>query len=110
MKWLRKLPGSRREPHGLEWTILKKTPWALFYSALIMAIFVTVGHFMPPEGTAVDVHKHLETIKIFAIAIWVAAWVAILTVAFGAFVVYLMKGPAYVADELELTDSDEPKE
>jgi len=32
----------------------------------------------------------------------------ILTVAFAAFIVYLMKGPAYVWDPLDVTDSDKP--
>jgi hypothetical protein len=43
-----------------------------------------------------------------AIAIWVTSWSIILTVAFAAFIVYLMKGPAYVWDRLDVTDSDEP--
>lgn len=110
MSWLRKLPGSRKEPHGLEWVILKKTPWALFYSLLVISIFVAVGYLMPPEGAAEAVNKHLEMVKILGIAVWITAWTAILTVAFGAFIVYLMKGPAYVADQLELIDSDEPKD
>ena len=37
-----------------------------------------------------------------------ASWLIILTVAFGAFVVYLMKGPAYAWDPLEVVDSEEP--
>lgn len=108
MAFLNKLPNSTRYPHGMEWKILKKTPWLLFYSANIIAIFTAVAHIIPPDGTAAEISKHLDFVNIIAIAILVASWLIILTVAFGAFVVYLMKGPAYAWDPLEVVDSEEP--
>ena len=108
MPFLNKLPNSRRYPHGLEWKILKKTPWWLFYSTNIIVIFTAVAHILPPDGTAAEVSKHLDFVNIIAIASLVTSWFGILTVAFGAFVVYLMKGPAYSWDPLDVVDSDEP--
>jgi hypothetical protein len=36
-------------------------------------------------------------------------WTLVLTVTIGCVVVWLMKGPAYVADGLEVSHSDNPK-
>ncbi|MGD2117512.1 MAG: hypothetical protein PVG66_04075 [Chromatiales bacterium] len=107
MSILKKLPGSRREPHGLEWKILKKLPYAMIYSGLVVLIFTLVAHLMPPSGSATDVAKFLGMVDILAIAILTTVWIAILTIAIGAFVVYVMKGPAYVIDPYEMPKSDD---
>ena len=106
--FLNKLSGYPRGRHGLEWVILKKTPWMLLSSAVIIALCTRLAHSMVPEGSLHETAKYLDTINIMAIAIWVTSWSMILTVAFGAFIVYLMKGPAYAWDPLEVTDSDKP--
>jgi len=36
-------------------------------------------------------------------------WTVVFTVAIGAFIVFVMKGPAYVADRYELPDEDAPR-
>ena len=108
MAFLNKLSGYPRSPHGLEWKILKKTPWMLISSAAIIALFTFVAHIAAPEGNIQQVAKYLETINIMAIAIWVTSWSIILTVAFAAFIVYLMKGPAYAWDPVDVNDSDKP--
>jgi len=106
--FLNKLSGHPRSPHGLEWKILKKTPWLLLSSASLIALCALLAHFMAPEASLQQTAKYLDTINIMAIAIWVTSWSIILTVAFAAFIVYLMKGPAYVWDPLDVTDSDKP--
>lgn len=109
MSFLKKLPNSRREPYGLEIRILKKLPLVTFYSLAIILIFIGVAHLMPPEGTVQEINKHLEMVNILGIAVLITALTAIVTVAIGCFVVYIMKGPAYVIDEYEVNDSEEPK-
>ncbi len=108
MQIMRKLPGFQRSPHGLEWKILRKTPIAFFYSGVVIGIFTLVAHWLPPQGPVDQVTKHLQLVDIMAIASLITVWTAIFTVAVGAFVVYMMKGPAYVADALDVPDSDEP--
>ena len=108
MAFLNKLSGYPHSLHGLEWKILKKTPWLLLSSASLIALSTLLAHFMAPEGSLQQTTKYLDTINIMAIAIWVTSWFIILTVAFAAFIVYLMKGPAYVWDPLDVTDSDKP--
>ena len=108
MPFLNKLPGFVRTPHGLEWKILRNTPWFFLASLLIIGIFTLVAHMMPPELPANELAKHLDMVNILAIAILITVWTGIFTVAIGAFVVYLMKGPAYAWDPMEVSDSDEP--
>jgi len=42
------------------------------------------------------------------VGLMILFWTALFTVAIGAFVVMVMKGPAYVADAYPLSDSDRP--
>jgi hypothetical protein len=108
VKWLRKLPGSRREAPGLEWRILKKLPAALLLGTLVPLVMALSNRLLPPDGTAVEIAKHVKTVDIMAIATVATLWTAALTVAIGCVVVVVMKGPAYVADAYELEDSERP--
>jgi hypothetical protein len=108
MRYLNKLPGSRREPPGLEWTLLRRLPLALLGGTLIPALAALGSHLRPPRDPFVDIDKHLQMIDFMAIATVVTVWVAILTIAIGCCVVVIMKGPAYVADRYDLSDADDP--
>jgi hypothetical protein len=48
-------------------------------------------------------------IDILVIATLICYWIAIFTIVIGAYIVVLMKGPAYVADAYPLEDADKPK-
>jgi ABC-type Fe3+ transport system permease subunit len=109
MKLLQVLPGSRREPHGLEWRIFKRLPWALAASTAIPLLLVLFSTWFGPEGDPQAVAKHLTSMKILAVALAVTGWTAVFTVAIGCAVVWLMKGPAYVADRYEVSDADAPR-
>jgi hypothetical protein len=109
MKWLQKLPGYRREPPGLEWKLLRKLPLVLLAGTLIPAFFVAASHLQPPRGSAIDVARHLKWVDYLAIATVVTLWTALFTVAIGCCVVIIMKGPAYVADRYDVSDSDQPR-
>ncbi len=105
--FLRILPNSVRSPAGLEWRIMKKLPLVLLASTLIPAgaYLLTVL----AAGADTD-QKQLTTIAILAIALVVTLWTAILTVAIGCAVVWIMKGPAYVADGYPVSDRDRPRQ
>jgi len=109
MKLFRKLPNSVREAPGLEWTILKKLPVTLLFGTLFPLAISLANRFLPPEGSATQIAKHVKSVDIIAIATAVTVWTAILTVAIGCCVVLMMKGPAYVADAYELEDSERPR-
>ncbi|MCK7495937.1 MAG: hypothetical protein MZW92_37010 [Comamonadaceae bacterium] len=50
----------------------------------------------------------IMTIDIYAIAVVVLHWTIVFTIAIAAFIVMVMKGPAYVADAYPLDDAEEP--
>ena len=55
-----------------------------------------------------DIATRIQTIDILAIGVVVLHWTLVLTVAIGAFIVMVMKGPAYVADAYPLEDAERP--
>lgn len=107
---LTKLPGHRRSAPGLEWAILRRLPMATLAATLIPVFFAVASHLWPPAGAAADVARHLSTVDILTIAVVITVWTAAFTVAIGCAVVWIMKGPAYVADAYELKDSDRPRD
>ena len=108
MQWFRKLPGYQRQPHGLEWALIKKLPYALLVGTAIPAITAVGMRLIEYEGKAEEVAKFIKTTDIALIAAAVTAWTAVLTIAIGCFVVIVMKGPAYVADAYPLHDAEQP--
>lgn len=108
MDWFQKLPGTRRQPPGLERQILRKLPVITLAGTVIPACFALASHWSPPTGADVDVAKHLHLVETIAIATVITHWTAVLTAAIGCLVVMVMKGPAYVADRYPLMDSDRP--
>jgi len=109
VKYLKKLPNTRREPPGLERVILRKLPMVLLGGTLIPLAVSLTSRLFPPDGSAMQIAKHLHTIDILSIATAITVWTAVLTVAIGCVVVVLMKGPGYVADGYELVDAEQPK-
>ena len=107
MKFLQKLPGSRREPPGLERRIMSELPMLLAAGTAIPLFCYLLAPLFPAEATSAE--KHLTNVGIYAIAAVLTAWTAAFTVAIGCLVVMVMKGPAYVADKYPLSDADEPR-
>ena len=98
---------GRRVPPGLEWQILRRLPQITLVGSLIPVALAVLVRVLPPEP-GVDIAKHVKTVDIFAIATAITFFTAVLTVAIGCIVVYIMKGPAYVADAYPLQHSDYP--
>ena len=110
MKLLNRLPGSQSSPPGIERQILKRIPMALIGSAAVPLLLVLFTNWFPPEGPDELVAKQLLTIEIMAWSIAVTGWTAVFTVTIGCAIVWIMKGPGYVADAYQLIDADEPTE
>ena len=101
---------SKRDPYGLEWRILKQTPAAFILSGIMIYLTNQLAHWLLVAENASLQLKQTEFIDIIAISALITIWTAIFTVAIGAFTVYIMKGPVYTADSLELIDSEKPLE
>ncbi len=110
MKLLNRLPGSRREPHGLEWRVLRRMPSVLLAGTVIPALLALANRWFVSGDSAIAIAKQVQMIDYLAIGIVIFHWTLILTVSIFCVIIMLMKGPAYVADAYELPDSPEPKD
>lgn len=104
-----KLPGHTKTPVGAERTILRLIPKVFCFGSLLIAMPALLMRLL----SLFDLHhvdfKLASTIDILSIGVMIVFWIALVIVGQGAFVVMLMKGPAYVADAYPLVDSDKPK-
>ncbi|MEO1202025.1 MAG: hypothetical protein AAFX10_04905 [Pseudomonadota bacterium] len=96
-RFLKKV-SERVAPPGLEMTLLRLMPKAMVIGTLVPVALALGARVLIRDGHPVDVAKEILTIDIFAFALFVTSWTAILTVSIGAIVVFIMKGPAYEAD------------
>lgn len=108
MGMLHRLPGSRREEPGFEWTLFRKLPRIALMGTLLPALAALAMRFLPLEGTLEQVAKQIQTADILAIGVVVLHWALVFTLAIACIIVILMKGPAYVADAYELDDAEKP--
>lgn len=103
MNWFGKLPGYRPSPPGLERDILRRLPRVLWLGTLLLALPAIVMRLLTDDGA-----PDFSRIDIYSIALVVLHWTVVLTLAIGAAIVWLMKGPAYIADAYALEDSENP--
>lgn len=91
-----RLPGGQRTPPGLERQILRALPKALLYGSLALLLPSLLAR-LTGEDLSADAAA-LSTLDYWALGLLFLHWNLVLTVAIGAFIVMVMKGPAYVAD------------
>lgn len=106
MKFLVKLH-DRKVPSGLEVEILRRLPRFTLIGSLIPLGLAVLVRVLPAEP-GIDAAKHIKSVDIFAIATGVTFLTAVFTIAIGAVIVHIMKGPAYVADAYPVSHADRP--
>lgn len=107
-RWKR-LPGSRTEPAGMERQVLRRLPLITLVGT-VTCIAVPLGVRVLWWGdTSVETARALQMIDIWVIAAVLLHWAVVATVAIYCFIVFVMKGPAYVADAYELPDESTPR-
>ena len=106
MNFLRKLH-QRKTPPGKEWVILRLVPKAALLGVLIPIALAVIVRVLPADP-GIDNAKHIMSVDIFAIAFTITYFTILFTVALGAVIVNIMKGPAYVADAYPLQHADKP--
>lgn len=105
MTWLKRLPGFRRAPAGLEWMVLKRLPaFALVGTALLVLAMLAA-----PMLPGADEAKFAATLQIMAVSLLILHWTVVLTVGLLCVIVWIAKGPAFVADAYELSDAERPR-
>lgn len=98
---------DRREPPGMELLLLRKLPKIVLVGTLLPIALSIIARIVPSVAT--DPAKRIMSIDIFAIAALITFWTIVLTVAIGCVIVYIMKGPAYVADPYPVEHADRPQ-
>lgn len=110
MELFNKLPGFVRSPPGLERVILGRMP-TLFMAgvALVLAPSMLLRLYDSVWGQdAPPLAELMRTVDIYAMSALLLYFNLALVTALGAFIIMVMKGPAYVADAYPLIDADAP--
>jgi hypothetical protein len=102
MDWFKTLPGFQTSPPGLERRILRRMPGLFLGGTAALLLVASLARVWPWDGEAAQVHARITGLDIWLISLGILHWTALLTVAIGAFIVMVMKGPAYVADAYPL--------
>ena len=100
-KWLRKLPGYQVYEPGLERKVLHELPQFIVFGSLALALPSLLSRLLLSA-------KAQRMIDILVISTEIFFLGMALTSAIAALIVMLSKGPAYVADEYPLMDSEKP--
>jgi hypothetical protein len=110
MKWLNKLPGFQRTPYGFELRLLRLMPQILLAGTVLPALSSWLARLVFTEGSASEIERRVEIFDFVMVGVATFVWAAGFTVGLGCIIVWLMKGPAYVADGYEVSHSDKPKQ
>ncbi len=101
-KWLTKLPGYQVYEPGLERRVLRELPQFTLLGILAIGLPSLLARlFLSAKA------QYMTDILVIATEVFFLSMV--MTVAIGAFIVMLAKGPAYVADAYPLMDSERPR-
>lgn len=109
MNWLRKLPGFQQTPYGWEWRLLRLMPTVCVAGTLSPALMSLAARFLITDGSAAELARRIQLFDYVMIGLAISIWTLVLIVSIGCVIVWLMKGPAYVADGYEVSHSDLPK-
>jgi hypothetical protein len=102
MNFFNRLPGFTRTPQGKERVVLRQLPKYLLLGSVFLAIPSLVVRLLTGEGES----PLIMSTDIYVISLLVLHWTVILTIAIAAFIIMVMKGPAYVADAYPLIEAE----
>lgn len=109
MNWLTKLPGFQRTPYGFELRLLRLMPQVLLAGTVLPVLMAVLPRFLLTQGSVAEIERQIQTFDFVMMGVVIFIWTAVLTVGIGCVIVWLMKGPAYIADAYEVPHSDKPK-
>lgn len=106
MPLFNRLPGFRRSPAGLEWRLLKRLPAIWGWGTLAAALPAGLLWLATPALAATPGDRAAYATVYLLLGCIGVHWSLVLTVAIGCAIVWVMKGPAYVADAYPLPGGD----
>ncbi len=89
--------------------MLRILPHITLAGTVLPALAAWLARSVLAHDSLIDLERRIQTFDFLMIGIAVFVWTAALTVGIGCVIVWLMKGPAYVADGYEVSHSDKPK-
>ena len=108
MKWLKKLPGFQRTPYGFELRVLRLIPTMCIAGTVLPALMAGAARWIFTEGSPAELARSIQMFDFVMVALVIFIWSLILTLTIFCVIVWLMKGPAYVADGFEVSHRDTP--
>lgn len=108
MNWLKKLPGFERSAPGLEWKLLRLLPRICVAGTLLPLSLAVAARLFLTADTPAALERRVQMLDYLLLGLVFSAASLVLTVTIGCVIVWLMKGPAYVADGFEVSHSDQP--
>ena len=108
MRWLNKLPQSIRSASGLEWALWRKLPLIALAGTALPLLGLALYHAGADAGNPAEA-RALQLADFIVFGVVVFHWTLVITAAIGCVVVMVMKGPAYVADGLDVSHSEQPR-
>ena len=109
MNWLQKLPGYRRTPYGKEWRVLRMMPNVCLAGTLLPGLMAWFSRWWMTGDSTAELARRIQLFDYMMLGLVIFIWTLALTVSIGCVIVWLMKGPAYVADGYDVSHSDHPK-
>lgn len=108
MRLLNRLPGSVPVQPGLERAVLRAIPFALAAGLGILLLPSMLIRLWSWPLDAIQLQALITKADIYAFGAMLCYCNLMVAIAIGAFIVMLMKGPAFVADPYPLSDADRP--
>lgn len=105
--WFNQLPGFQRSAAGLEWIVLRKLPRITLLGTALLLLPSLLVRLLDAMAPPAEPGGGLGMVDMYVIGLVILHWTAVLTAGIAAFIVMVMKGPAYVADPYPLQESED---
>ena len=90
--------------------MLRLMPTMCVAGTLLPALASVLARLVMAGSNEAELIRRLQMFDFLMIGLVLFIWSLVMTLAIGCVIVWLMKGPAYVADGYELSHSDKPKQ
>ncbi len=88
--------------------MLRLMPTVCVAGTLLPALMAWMARYLITEGSVAELARRIQLFDFLMVGLVIFIWTLVLTLTIGCVIVWIMKGPAYVADGFEVSHSDEP--
>jgi len=98
MNWFQKLPGTRRSAYGLECRVLRQVPRLVLAAVALPALLSLLARLWGGDASAEAQARQMQVFDFTMLGLAGTALWLIAALALVCLIIWVMKGPAYVAD------------